>query len=161
MNLFWRNRLVDGTYVCLVYLWIIQRKLSVQKASRKHFTESRENRLWQALIWTLYAFGNWMLPPFVKIVQSFILMQTLRKIIEQGLVKFLVLFFFKKIVLLLANIEYCLNFQNMPNMSTFLGGVPTSYMSLFLPVCLSVCLSVVHHVSGTVHHVIIVLGTHE
>ena len=48
-----------------------------------------------------------------------------------------------------------------------LGGTPTS-MSFFLFFCLpvhpSICLfgylSVVHHISGTLHHVIIIFGTH-
>ena len=34
------------------------------------------------------------------------------------------------------------------------------YMSLFPSVHPSVCPSVVHHISGTVHHVIIIFGTH-
>ena len=38
----------------------------------------------QALIQTFYASGNGTLLPFVKILQSFILMKTLRKGIEQG-----------------------------------------------------------------------------
>ena len=34
------------------------------------------------------------------------------------------------------------------------------YMSLFLSICLSVRPSVTHHMSGTVHHLIIIFGTH-
>ena len=42
--------------------------------------------------------------------------------------------------------------------NTFLGGAPTSIYHFFrLP---SVCPSVAHHISGTVHHVIIIFGTY-
>ena len=34
------------------------------------------------------------------------------------------------------------------------------YMSLFPSVCLSFCLSIVHHISGTLHYVMIIFGTH-
>ena len=42
------------------------------------------------------------------------------------------------------------------NGGNFLGGTHTSYMSLFA----FVCLSVTHHISATVHHVIMIFGTH-
>ena len=38
----------------------------------------------------------------------------------------------------------------------FLGGAPTSICHFF---CLSVHLSVTHHISGTVHHLVIIFGT--
>ena len=46
----------------------------------------------------------------------------------------------------------------------FLGGPPTSICHFFPPfICLFICPSVrpsvMHHISGTVHHVIIILGT--
>ena len=61
------------------------------------------------------------------------------------------------------------NQEVVPKM--LLGGAPTSichffgwdtplYMLLFLSVGLSICLSLVHHISGTIHHVITIFGTH-
>ena len=41
--------------------------------------------------------------------------------------------------------------------SFFLGGASTSICHFF---CSSICPSVVHHISGTVHHLIIIFGTH-
>ena len=42
----------------------------------------------------------------------------------------------------------------------FLGGAPTSMCHFFRPsICPSVCPSVVQHISGTVHHLIIIFGT--
>ena len=74
----------------------------------------------QALIQTFYVSSNWMLPVFVKIMQSFILMQN-RKGTELGggggrgrggeRGEFLVPFFFIK-VFFLANIGCCLIFQD-------------------------------------------------
>ena len=41
------------------------------------------------------------------------------------------------------------------------GGVPTSiYHFSCLSDCPSVCPSITHHVSGTVHHLIVIFGTH-
>ena len=40
----------------------------------------------------------------------------------------------------------------------FLGGAPTSMCHFFRP---SICLSVAHHISETVYHLIISFGTHE
>ena len=43
----------------------------------------------------------------------------------------------------------------------FLGGAPTSICQFFHPsVHLSVHLSVAHHISGTIHHLIVIFGTH-
>ena len=61
------------------------------------------------------------------------------------------------------------NQEVVPKM--LLGGAPTSichffwwgthlYMLLFLSVGLYICLSLVYHISGTIHHVVIIFGTH-
>ena len=43
----------------------------------------------------------------------------------------------------------------------FLGGAPTSICHFFcLSICPSVCPSITHHISGTVHHLIMIFGTH-
>ena len=58
---------------------------------------------------------------------------------------------------ILSSIKYLRKYKYLleTNFEQFLGGAPTS-MSLFS----SIRLSFTHHISGTVHHMIIILGTH-
>ena len=45
---------------------------------------------------------------------------------------------------------------SLPDIAGFLGGAPTSMCHFFRP---SICPSVAQHISGTVHHLIIIFGT--
>ena len=55
--------------------------------------------------------------------------------------------------------------KTSPNTHDILRGAPTSICHFFCPsahpsVCPSVCLSAAHHISGTVHHMIIIFYIH-
>ena len=50
-------------------------------------------------------------------------------------------------------------YEDLPFAHVFRWGTHL-YMSLFPSVCPSVCPLVAHHISGTVHHLIVIFGTH-
>ena len=72
-----------------------------------------------------------------------------------------------KMIIMKRNLELndmgflCYSAKACPHLSvfkgSFLGAAPTSICHFFLP---SIRPSVAHHISGTVHHLIIIFGTH-